>query len=178
MPFRKTPANVLIRAEEYSPLGVINSVYYSVKAMQKGTDVTATQVINSWAKSLTGTGLFALGMLLQSVGCLAGGADDDESKDKFDSMNGWQNYAIVLPDGTNLTIDFLTPTAMPMLMGAELSQLMADDGFELKDLESALTSITEPMVQMSMLQGINDTLDNLKYSDNSLMQMAIKSGLS
>ncbi len=178
MPFRKTPANVLIRAEEYSPLGVINSVYYSVKAMQKGTDVTATQVINSWAKSLTGTGLFALGMLLQSVGCLAGGADDDESKDKFDSMNGWQNYAIVLPDGTNLTIDFLTPTAMPMLMGAELSQLMADDGFELKDLESALTSITEPMVQMSMLQGINDTLDNVKYSDNSLMQMAINSGLS
>lgn len=178
MPFRKTPANVLIRAEEYSPLGVINSVYYSVKAMQKGTDITATQVINSWAKSLTGTGLFALGMVLQSLGCLAGGADDDESKDKFDSMNGWQNYAIVLPDGTNLTIDFLTPTAMPMLMGAELSQLMADDGFELKDLESALTSITEPMVQMSMLQGINDTLDNVKYSDNSLMQMAINSGLS
>ena len=114
MPFRKTPANVLIRAEEYSPLGIVNSVYYSVKAMQKESDVTATQVINSWAKSLTGTGLFALGMLLQSLGCLVGGADDDESKDKFDSMNGWQNYAIVLPDGTNLTIDFLTPTAMPM----------------------------------------------------------------
>ena len=178
MPFRKTPANVLIRAEEYSPLGIVNSVYYSVKAMQKESDVTATQVINSWAKSLTGTGLFALGMLLQSIGCLVGGADDDESKDKFESLNGWQNYAIVLPDGTNLTIDFLTPTAMPMLMGAELSQLMADDGFEVKDLESALTSITEPMVQMSMLQGINDTLDNVKYSDNSLMQMAINSGLS
>lgn len=178
MPFRKTPANVLIRAEEYSPLGIINSVATSIKAMQKDSDVTGAQVINSWAKTLTGTGIFGLGMLLNSLGCLTAGPDEDEDKDAFDSMNGWQNYALTLPDGTNLTIDFLTPSAMPLLMGAELMELIQDGGFELKDLESALTSIAEPMIQMSMLQGVNDTLENVQYVDNNLGQLLINSGLS
>lgn len=178
MPFRKTPANVLIRAEEYSPLGILNSVYYSVQSVRKGTDVTGAQVVNSWAKSITGTGLFALGMLLQSLGALTTGPDEDEGKEDFESLNGWQNYALVLPDGTNLTIDFLTPAAMPLLMGAELNKLMADGGISLSDLESALTSIGEPMVQMSMLQGVSDALDNVQYAENNLGQFVINSALS
>lgn len=178
MPFRKTPANVLVRADEYSPLGIINSVATSIRAMQKDSDVTGAQIINSWAKTLTGTGIFGLGMLLNSLGCLTTGADEDKDKDAFDSMNGWQNYAIVLPDGTNFTIDFLTPAAMPLLMGAELMELIQDGGFEVKDLESALTSIAEPMIQMSMLQGVSDTLDNVQYAENNLMQLLISSGLS
>ena len=32
MPFRKTPANVLVRAEEFSPLGLINSAVNTVRA--------------------------------------------------------------------------------------------------------------------------------------------------
>ena len=178
MPFRKTPANVLVRAEEYSPLGVINSVYYSIQAARKGSDVTGAQVVNSWAKSLTGTGLFALGMLLQSLGVLTTGPDEDENKESFESLNGWQNYAIVLPDGTNVTIDFLTPSAMPLLMGAELKSLMEDGGISVSDLESALTSIGEPMVQMSMLQGVSDALDNVQYAKNNLGQFVINSALS
>jgi hypothetical protein len=178
MPFRKTPANVLVRAEEYSPLGIINSVYYSIQAARKGADVTGAQVVNSWAKSLTGTGLFALGMLLQSLGVLTTGPDEDENKESFESLNGWQNYAIVLPDGTNVTIDFLTPSAMPLLMGAELKSLMEDGGISVSDLESALTSIGEPMVQMSMLQGVSDALDNVQYAKNNLGQFVINSALS
>ena len=178
MPFRKTPANVLVRAEEYSPLGIINSVYYSIQAARKGADVTGAQVVNSWAKSLTGTGLFALGMLLQSLGVLTTGPDEDENKESFESLSGWQNYAIVLPDGTNVTIDFLTPSAMPLLMGAELKSLMEDGGISVSDLESALTSIGEPMVQMSMLQGVSDALDNVQYAKNNLGQFVINSALS
>ena len=178
MPFRKTPANVLVRAEEYSPLGIINSLAISAKALRKGSDVTGAQVINSWAKSLTGTGIFGLGMMLQSLGLLSAGPDEDEDKDDFETMNGWQNYAITLPDGTNFTIDFLTPAAMPLLMGAQLMQLIRDGGFSVRDLESALTSLAEPMVQMSMLQGVNDTLENIQYADNNLGQLLINSGLS
>lgn len=178
MPFRKTPANVLIRAEEYSPLGMINSVYYSIKAAQNGSDVTASQVINSWAKTLTGTGIFALGMLLSNLGMLSGGPDEDENKEAFESLNGWQNYALILPDGTNITIDWLTPAAMPLLMGAQLMELVQDGGFELKDLEKALLSIADPMVEMSMLQGINDTLENVRYADSNIGQFAANAALS
>ena len=178
MPFRKTPANVLIRAEEYSPLGIINSVYYSIKAAQNGSDVTASQVINSWAKTLTGTGIFALGMLLSNLGILSGGPDEDENKEDFESLNGWQNYALNLPDGTNITIDWLTPAAMPLLMGAQLMEFVQDGGFQLKDLEKALLSIADPMVEMSMLQGISDTLENVRYADSNFGQFAANAALS
>lgn len=178
MPFRKTPANVLIRAEEYSPLGMINSVYTSIQAMKKGSDITGSQVINSWAKTLTGTGLFILGMTLQNLGVLVGGEDEDESLDKFESLNGWQNYALVLPDGTNLTIDFLSPAAMPMFMGAQLNKMRHDGGIELKELEGAITSLADPMIQMSMLQGVNDTLENIQYAEDNLGQLLINSCLS
>lgn len=178
MPFRRTPANVLVRAEEYSPLGVINSLYYSIQSMRQGTDVTGAQVIDSWAKTLTGSGIFGLGMLLANAGCLVGGADDDEKKDQFDSMNGWQNYALILPDGTNLTIDWASPAAIPLLMGAELMELVRDNDLQMKDIWAALASITEPMLQMSMLQGVNDTLEDVRYSDNSVAQIFINACLN
>lgn len=177
LPFRKTPANVLIRAEEYSPLGLINSLYYSAKAAQKGSEITGAQVINSWAKTLTGTGLFGLGMLLSNLGFLSGGPNEEDKEEDFEALNGWQNYALVLPDGTNITVDWLTPAAMPLLMGAQLMELVQDGGFQLKDLEKALLSIADPMVEMSMLQGINDTLENVRYAENNLGQVVINAAL-
>ena len=195
MPFRKTPANVLVRAEEYSPLGVINSVVTSVQKIagntkltekygllgdfaRAGQDITGTQVINSWAKTLTGTGLFGVGMLLQSLGLLSTGPDDDEKKDGFEDLNGWQDYALTLPDGTNLTIDFLSPSAIPVLMGAQLMNEIGENGFELKDIGSALTSIADPLVEMSMLQGVNDSLENIQYADSNLGQFVINAAVS
>ena len=177
VPFRKTPANILLRAEEYSPLGIINATVNSIKLAKGNESVTGADVVNSWAKALTGTGLLALGMLLNNAGALAGGADEDEDKDWFESMYGWQNYAIQIGD-YNFTIDFLSPSAMPLLMGAQLNELRQDGGIELKDLESALLSIADPMIEMSMLQGVNDTLDNIRYSENNMGQFLINACLS
>ncbi len=178
LPFRKTPANILVRAEEYSPLGIINSVVLSVQSMQKDSRVTGDQVVNSWAKTLTGTGLFLFGMLLQGLGLLTGGPDDDEGQDQFESLYGWQNYAITLPDGTNLTIDFLSPAAMSLFMGAQLNKIRQDGDVKLKELERAITSIADPMVEMSMLQGVNDTLENIQYVEDNLGQFAINAAMS
>ena len=172
MPFRKTPANIAVRAEEYSPLGLINSLVLSAKAMSKNSDVTGAQVINSWAKTLTGSGLFLLGIMLASSGKLIGGPDDDEALDKFQQLAGEQNYALKFGD-TYVTIDWASPSAIPLFMGAQLYKLTQDNGFQIKDIESALTSLAEPLVEMSMLQGLNDVLENIQYSDNNLMQMAI-----
>lgn len=177
MPFRKTPANVLVRAEEYSPLGIVNSLYKSIRAMQKGSDVTGAQVINSWAKTLTGTGLFALGMLLQSRGILIGGPDEDDKLDQFEDLNGQQNYALKFGD-VYITIDWLSPMAMPLFMGGQTKKLMEEGGIQFKDVEKVLTSIADPMIQMSMLQGVNDTLENVRYAENNMGQLLINAAVS
>lgn len=194
MPFRKTPANIAVRAEEYSPLGVVNSLFLTAqqalgktKLTQKnnlmgdfaraGQEITGAQVVNSWAKSLTGSGIFFLGWMLAGMGHLIGGPDDDEALDEFEDLNGQQNYALKFGDWY-VTIDWASPTAIPLFMGAQLYKLAQEDGIQAKDIEAALTSLVDPMIEMSMLQGINDTLENIQYSENNIMQLGINAMVS
>lgn len=185
-PFRKTPANVLVRAEEYSPLGLINTAIDSIKAYRgaKGettfadADITGADIVNSLSKTLTGTGLFLAGMALQNAGLLRGGDDDDDNQATFDDLTGHQAYSLELPNGVSYTLDWMTPAAMPLFMGAQLNELRQDGGIELKDLEKSLTSIAEPMLEMSMLSGVNSTIDDLKYSDDNFGQLAISLAVS
>ena len=185
-PFRKTPANVLVRAEEYSPLGLINTAIDSIKAYRgaKGettfadADITGADIVNSLSKTLTGTGLFLAGMALQNAGLLRGGDDDDDNQSTFDDLTGHQAYSFELPNGFSYTLDWLTPASMPLFMGAQLNELRQDGGIELKDLEKSLTSIAEPMLEMSMLSGVNSTIDDLKYSDDNFGQLAISLAVS
>ena len=189
VPFRKTPANILVRAEEYSPLGFVNTVGKMIKkaasttkltekgnvigAFARGGEmITGADIVNSLAKGLTGTGLFFIGMWLQSVGVLVGGPDDDEDLDYYQEQNGQQNYALRFGD-VYITIDFLSPAAVPMFIGAQIQKLSEDGGIELKDWEKSLTSIADPLIEMSMLQGISDALDSIRFSDSNIAQLFI-----
>ncbi len=179
LPFRKTPANVLVRAEEYSPLGLVNTAVQAVRASKPDSEITGADVINSLSKSLTGTGLFLTGMALRAKGLLRGGPEDDEEQAAFDDLTGHQDYSLELPDGTSITLDWLTPASMPMFMGVEMMDEIQENGFQVKDIGSALSSITEPMLEMSMMQGISDMLERLKYSESyNLLQLAESSALS
>ena len=196
-PFVKTPANILIRAEEFSPLGLINSTYASLKKAAGGTDlagkdnalgkwaasgadISGTDIIDSWAKSITGTGIAFLGGVLGNAGLLIGGADEDEKKAEFDKMNGVQPYALRIGNGKTLTIDFLSPVCMPLFMGKEIFRLLsdADQNFTMQDWEKVMTSIADPMIRMSMLQGLNDTLSDIRYADNNLFQFLLNACVS
>lgn len=172
LPFRKTPANVLVRAEEYSPLGFINAAVLSIKAAGKDSEITGTQVVESWSKALTGTGLFALGILLSNAGILIGGPDDDDDLDRHETLNGQQNYALKIGD-VYITVDWLSPAAIPLFMGAQLQKAAQDGGIELKELGDVLSAVADPMIEMSMLQGLNDAIDNVKYSGFTAGQFVI-----
>lgn len=182
MPFRKTTANILYRAEEYGPLGLINTAVKAAQAIKSSKDTTGTakqvsgaDVMNSLAKTLTGTGLVWLGWELAKRGLANGSDDDDEKQAAFDDLTGSQPYSVVLPDGTNFTVDWAAPASIPFFTGVQLYNLVSENGFQLQDIESAVTSITEPMLQMSMLQGVNDAIDNIKFSENNLIQLSLTS---
>lgn len=171
MPFRQTPANVLLRAEEYSPLGLINSIVLAVQYAQK-KGVTGSQLINSFAKTFTGYGLFALGMILSNLGMAVGGLDDDEGKEAFDKLNGAQSYALKFGD-TTWTFDWLSPVSIPLFMGVNMWEAIQENGLSLDTVYGSLSSITEPMLQMSMLSGLSDTLEDVRYSKNGLVDIAL-----
>ena len=178
MPFTKTTANVLTRAYEFSPLGIIDSTVKTIQSTKPDSEISGADIVNSWSKTITGSALFALGAALRSQGWLSGGPDEDEEKEAFEELNGKQNYALNLPNGKSYTMDWLTPAAMPMFMGAELWDIIEDGNVTFADLENVLTSIGDPLIQMSMLQSLNDSLDGIKYADNNLGQFMINAAIS
>lgn len=163
LPFKRTPANILVRGLEYSPAGLAKSLTYDlVKVRQE--KMSAAEAIDHAAAGLTGTGLLALGAYLASLGLVTGGADDDEKQAAMDDLTGGQNYALNLPGGGSVTLDWLAPEALPFFMGVELVDAIGENGLTGDGLTAALGALSEPMLEMSMLQSLNDLIDNVSYS--------------
>ena len=140
LPFRKTPANVAVRAVEYSPVGLANTIYTGIQA-KKG-NATAADVINAAAKSATGTALAAAGYFLAAVGrARATGDDSKDKKEKyFEQMRGEMDYSIKIGD-TSVSLSQFAPTAVPFFMGAKLFEGM-DGRVTLDDALMVLGCIT------------------------------------
>lgn len=187
MPFRKTPANVMVRAVEFSPIGLLTTAVEAARKslsttelankkgdlgqwLREGQDVTGADIVEQLSKAFTGTALFALGYILSDWGVLRGGGTDDD--EAIDELLNEQKWALDIPGYGTYTLDWAAPASLTMFTGANLHELLSDEELTFADFERALTSLTEPMMQMSMLSGINDTIDSIKFSDNNLLQMA------
>lgn len=178
LPFKKTPVNILKRGVEYSPAGVLDTVTRKAYQLKTGK-IGAAEFIDSLSAGLTGTGVMALGMWLASAGLLSGGLGDDKD-DRFSKLQGEQEYALKIGD-TSYTIDWAAPAALPLFVGAEIVDLYRDSKtgeVPLSKLLESLTNLSEPMVNMSMLQGINDAIENVKFSDNPIVDFGMNAGVS
>ena len=168
LPFRRTPANILVRGVEYSPIGLAQGIYQATRGVKTGK-YTAAQAIDRISSGLTGTALVALGALLTAHGILTPPDDDDEKQAGFDKLRGAQSYALKIGK-TYVTVDWLAPEALPVFVGSQLSKLFSGDSEGgLKALYSALTTISEPMLEMSMLSSLQDVIENVSYADSKLM---------
>lgn len=182
VPFKKTPANILRSGVEYSPIGAIDSLRKTGKLVyentgkragnlsdvyvnSKGKEITKTlaaDVIDSWAKTLTGTGLTVLGIYLYNKGALR--VSDPDTKYQ-DQLEGIQNYSIEI-NGKTYTLDWAVPSAMPLFLGAEIAKVNqalgktdAETYESIDDYMALANRLAEPMVETSMLQGVKDTLE-------------------
>ena len=167
MPFRRTPANIMVRIGEFSPIGLVDTLISTGKTIAGVEGSSWQNVINKLSKATTGTGLMLIGAMLRNAGRLRGKDEDDKQND-FDKLQGQQNWSYVLPDGRSFTLDWLSPNASTLFMGAQLADAFADGGISGREAVKLLTSVTSPMVEMSMLQGIKDTFDNIKFAENDL----------
>lgn len=166
LPFKRTPANVAVRAVEYSPAGGIAEIFKTVYdgAIGKATAESVSKRIDRIAAGVSGTTLFSLGWLLAAAGYLRGGGDDDKEQRNFDDLTGHQNYALELDNGDSITLDWTAPSAIPLFMGVEASKALEDGKLTPDDALRLLKNMSEPMLQMSMLQGINDLFESAAYA--------------
>lgn len=164
LPFRKTPANILARGVEYSPLGFLNGLKKAMFDVRKGNS-TAAEAIDRISSGLTGTGLLALGVYLAAQGVVRGlGAGDDDERE-FAELQGHQEYSMIIGD-QSYTLDWLAPEALPFFIGVNLLEEMQTSGGDvtLASILSAVAHISEPMLSMTCLQGLNAVFESVGYA--------------
>lgn len=172
LPYTRTPANLGVRAVEYSPAGLAKAAYDLTEGVKSGK-ITAAQGIDNLASGLTGTGMMFLGGAL-AAGIIPGvrlvGAKPDDDEDEENT----QGYALEIG---NLSIGtaWLAPVNIPLFIGANLyNEIKAagDDGdIDPWDVMTAIvdstTSILDPVLELSCMSGLNDAIDNMKYEETA-----------
>ena len=181
LPFKKTPANILRRGLEYSPVGIVKSLTSDAYHMKQYLDyqngklnalpekaMSPTQVIDHLCSGLSGTAVAALGFLLAGTGAVSCGLDDDD--DKFDKAKGGQEYALkfnLFGQDVTFTVDWAAPMAMPFFVGAAIREMAEKEGnVDIDEMLNAFGSISEPVFNLSMLDGVN-TLFKTSQNDNT-----------
>ena len=157
MPFAKTPINIVKRGIEYSPAGLLNGIKDAALNVKNGKK-TAAQAIDEIAAGATGTAIAAFGLFLASLGLVSGGEEEKDKEQALKELKGNQNYSFNA-FGKSYTIDWTAPSSIPLFIGVELyNSINSEDE---SAYLNALSNLVEPVVEMSMLQGINDTLKTM-----------------
>lgn len=168
LPFKKTPLNIAKNAIDYA-----GGSYLKAGAKALGRE-SATDVIDELAKGVTGSAIMGIGYILARNGFLTGGTTGDDRADAYRNMNGDQEYAVKIPGKGTYTLDWASPAAVPLLVGAEIAQ----DNSELTPgiLLDKFRHLSQPVLETTMLQGLNDTLDNISYADSDEKLFALLAG--
>lgn len=179
LPFRRTPANILARFYEYSPVNMIKSIVDLNTKVRDG-EMSAAKAIDGIASGLTGTGAYALGWILASgvlpVRIRGSGTTEDEKR------QGHQDYSIEFYVNGKLysyTIDWCAPTVMPLFVAANVYQAMEGNSSEkgmgfLTAMVNGAQGAMEPMLELSCLSGLKDLVESVKYSDgDALYKIAV-----
>lgn len=173
MPFKQTPINIAKRMVEYSPASLITGTVDLVKS--KNTPDMMIDGLNKLAKGLTGAGLMTLGFFLAKSGILVAGGDPDEPEKEtaYQKFFGRQMYAIN-GDGWSYTIDWLAPAVAPLTAGAFLYESFTADGYSPDDIFkifNAAASIMNPLLELSMLDGISSALKSYESGGQQAMDI-------
>lgn len=171
LPFAKTSANILKTAAEYNPVGAAAEAAYR-GATHKGS----AAVTDALAKGVVGSGIMGVGYWLAHEGFLTGTLN--ENTKNYDEMLGKQEYSVNIPGVGSYSIDWAAPAIVPLMMGANLEQsgydldtLMANpDNFAkmFGQASDIFVNALDPVTDMSMMQSLNNMLDNIRYNDESI----------
>ena len=181
MPFKRTPTNIAVRAVEYSPIGAVLGAAEVVRGAKSVDMAQVSKGLDRVASGVSGTALMAAGFLAAGAGYVTGGEDEDEKQQGFNDLTGHQSYAFEAKNGTSVTLDWLAPEAIPFFVGVELYNQGIDGGVSFDDMWDAVKNASAPMLEMSMLQGLNDTFENAAYAKNrgdSVLGSVVSSALT
>ena len=185
IPFAKTPANIIQRAIEYSPLGLAKNAIQTIREVNSDAGLNQRRFSVDTSRNIIGSALFALGILAAKSGVLTGGYDDDPDMAAAQREAGMQEYALNMGD-KNVSIDWI-PVLGNNAVAASAFYNALQNNPEMsmgQRLGQGLSEGLKTQFESSALQGLNRFISGSNsYSGNSgdLVSNAkdtLKSGLT
>ena len=167
LPFTKTPANIAMRGIDYSPVGIVNAV----KQAKSGAD--ASQVIDTLAKSATGTAGIYIGYKLAENGLIQGALSDDKDKQQFEKQQGKVAFSLNI-GGHYYSFDWAQPAAIPIIIGSTIYDAINESDKEISSVVNTVwqgvTAATNAWADLSPLSSLQDILGGDGYGNNSIAE--------
>ena len=163
LPFTKTPANILKRAIEYSPVG-LEKAFREATNISKGT-FDQRAFVDSVSRSVTGTALIMVGYDLAKKGVLTGSGNKDKDVAAFERGLGKNDYAYKVGD-KYYTYDWAQPASMALAMGADMYLKGKDRQAAENVVAEAIKSGGETLFKQSLLQGVQRFMGGYSPIDN------------
>lgn len=155
MPFVKTPANIIERSIEYSPLGLAKNLVQTLREVKSDKiDFNQERFATELSRNIIGTGLFALGLYMANAGALTGAYSEDKDMKQAQKEAGMQEFALHTGFG-----DF-DLSWIPVLGNNLVSAASAYDSYNRPDVEggqalgNGITAGVKSQFDTSALQGL------------------------
>jgi hypothetical protein len=168
--YPKTPANLLMRGIDYSPVGIVKSI---VDFARKGQRAGAM----SLSRGIVGTSIIGASIVLYDLGILTGKQDKDKDVNSLRQATGGGGYRLNLSalkryvlsgfdpseakaqqGDSIMNYDWAQPMSIPMAAGANIGQKKeAKTGDILSAVATALEGGVSTLAEQPLLQGLTQT---------------------
>lgn len=170
-PFKGTPANVGVRAFEYSPAGLLKALTYDIYRVKTGK-ISATEYIDNLSSGLTGSALAAVGYYLAQAGFLRATGVGDEKEKEQQREQGYKDNSFTLL-GYSIPEMVLTSLSAPMFVGAAFYEALATkalsgEAYDLDDIFQVLAATADPIFGQTMLDGLSDTFYTIRSAQGGM----------
>ena len=160
MPFVKTPANVIERAIDYSPLGLVRNTFRTGKELSQGA-FDQNRFANETARNILGTALMGGGAAMAANGALSGKYSENKNEKQAQKESGMQEYAWNVPEeipgigGKQMDISW-APVVGSNLVAAAAAYDAYKNGKDdlVNNLAAGATAGGQALFNQSMFQGL------------------------
>jgi hypothetical protein len=167
MPFRKTPSAVAMQIFNYSPAGIVKTLFENV-GKGKFDQRLFSQGLG---RGLTGTGVLALGALLYKKGLITTSRPTGEREQKLWELEGKQPNSIKL-GGKWRQVQVLGPVGNVLLIGGGFQKAFNETGSPTEALSVGLADASQSFTQQTFLTGVSNFIDAISDPSRSASSVA------
>jgi len=192
--YPKTPANIVMRAVDYSPAGFFKSVYRLAEPLITGNEFNQRAFVKETSRALVGTGnLIGTGYVLGKLGIVTGKSSADTDTANMQKQTGLGDYKLNLSalkrfvtsgfdtkqakiqKGDKLiNYDWFQPSSIGLAMGANYAEDSGKGTDVLTKITNAFNSGTDTLMQQPLMSGLTNFFASTKYGAGNAIATTLK----